>query len=449
MQYARALPPLFGLPRGDELRALHAQVLAGGPGVAGHRHFWLSDVSAHARPGFSAVLHMASNRTLASECVNGEGLQNRAMGDGVLTMQVTGAEYRGAAPVWRWSLAPGATALQDALVYDCANAQVRGGAAFVGGASDGWRGTAAMALARVDANHSLAARKAWAFLDDGVVALGAAIASDGVRNVATAIEQRLLDGDVWYVQGTAGPALLPPGSLLSAPDLQWVWHAGVAYVLLAALAPAPASAFAVSSRVQTGSLANITQGPPDPIALPVFLAYLHHGTATAAAAASFAYAIVPVAAPADAPAAIAAFSARTAVVANGGDASAVCRSAPNSTTVWALHAVFWPPPTTTSAAGAAPAAPRAAAPCPAVAADAPAVVTVSLDAATQRLTVAAAAPLRGQAGSALRVTLAGTRADGPACAPTPDGTGTVVTLALPTGVAAGSSAVEECVLQSR
>jgi len=447
VQYVRALPPLFGLPRGDELRALHAQVLAGGgPGAAGHRHFWLSDVSAHARPGFSAVLHMASNRTLNSECVNGEGIQNRAMGDGVLTTQVTGAEYRGAAPVWRWSLAPGATALQDALAYDCANAQVRGGAAFVGGASDGWRGSAAMALARDDANHSLAARKAWAFLDDGVVALGSMIASDGARNVATAIEQRLLDGAVWFAQGGAGaaPTLLPPGSLLSAPDVAWVWHAGIAYALLAPPAPAPAAAFAVSSRTQSGSLADITQGPPDPISLPVFLAYLHHGNATAAAPASFAYAIIPgVAAPSDAPAAVAAFAAQTAIVTDG-DATAVCRQAPNATAAWALHAVFWPPP---AGAAALPAARRAAAPpCPAVQADAPAIVTLSLDAATRRVTVAAAAPLRGQAGSALRVTLAGTRAAGAACAPTPDGSGTVFTLALPAGVAAGSSAVVECVL---
>jgi hypothetical protein len=75
---------------------------------------------------------------------------------------------------------------------------------------------------------------------------------------------------------------------------------------------------------------------------------------------------------------------------------------------------------------------------------------VSFDAAARRITVAAAAPLRGQAGSALRVTLAGTRAAGAACAPSPDGTGTVFTLTLPAGAAAaGSSVVEECVLAAQ
>jgi len=147
-----------------------------------------------------------------------------------------------------------------------------------------------------------------------------------------------------------------------------------------------------------------------------------------------------IAAPADAPAAVAAFAARTAVIADGsnGSATAVCREAPNATAAWALHAVFWPD---------APAALRAAAPCPAVEADAPAVLSLSLDVA-RRITVAAAAPLRGQAGSALHVTLAGTRAAGAACAPTPDGTGTIFTLALPAGPAAGSSVVVECVLSA-
>jgi chondroitin AC lyase len=464
VQYARALPPLFSLPRGDELRALHAQVLAAGPGVSGHRHFWLSDVAAHARPGFSTVLHMVSNRTLASECVNGEGLQNRAMGDGLLTTQVTGAEYRGAAPVWRWSLAPGVTALQDALAYDCGNAQVRGGSAFVGGASDSWRGTAAMALARNDANHSLVALKAWAFLDDGVVALGTAIASDGSRNVATAIEQRLLDGEVWFAQGAGAPAMLPPGSLLSAPDIAWVWHAGVAYALMAPLVPAPSATLAISSRSQSGSLANITQGPTDPITLPVFLAYLHHGNATAAAPASFAYAIIPgVAAPADAPTAVAAFLASTTIVVNGsgiGGSTNLCRASPNATTEWALHAVFWPPPAASphheaAQAARARAAPRASqsaasSPCPAVEVDAPAVVVVSLDAATSRVTIGASAPLREQAGSALHVTLVGVHAAGSACAPAANGSpGTVVTLTLPAGVVAGSSVVATCVLQAR
>jgi hypothetical protein len=207
----------------------------------------------------------------------------------------------------------------------------------------------------------------------------------------------------------------------------------------------PGAAVAVSSRTQQGSLAAITQGPPDPIALPVFLAYVHHGNASARAPADYAYAILPgVAAPADAPAAVAAFAARTAVVNGAAGAQAVCRAQPNASTAWALHAVFWPP----AAPRAAPAPLRAAAPCPAVLADAPAVVTLSADAAAQRITVAAAAPLRAQAGSALAITLADTRADGPACALTPDGTGTVVTVQLPSGALAGSSAVAQCTLRS-
>lgn len=75
--YGRLLRHFSAYPRGSEMEAFAAQVEAGdgSGGVVGHRHFWLSDYSTHQRAEFALSLHSFSNRTLNTECVNGEGVQ--------------------------------------------------------------------------------------------------------------------------------------------------------------------------------------------------------------------------------------------------------------------------------------------------------------------------------------------------------------------------------------
>jgi len=489
--YARLLPPLYGHARGDEVRAFHDQVMSGGGGVAGHARFWRTDYSVHARPAFSFSLHTFSNRTLNSECVNGEGVQNRGMADGLLTLHVSGREYRAHPPVWRWSLVPGATALQGP-VYTCANAQVAAErAAFVGGVTDGWLGAACQDLHRIDGGHALDARKAWFFVEGGAIALGAGIASDGALNVATAVEQRLRAGEVWVALDGAPsePIALQAGNLTLRTDIAWVWHDGVATAFLARPAPASASAaVGVSNRDQSGSLAAIVStASPAPITLPTFLLYIHHGAATAASAGSYAYAVLPsVSSPAAAAAAVAALTASTAVVANSADVQAVCASAPNASTAWMLEAVFWPPPPPQRAASATTPLARtlelaATAPCAAVSVDSPALILVSVGSAAaaaavrrhegvtgaiprhgnsegatgarsalqppalpQSLVVTASSPL---AVASVDVTVSGVIATGAACRPAPAGSGTIVAVALPTGDHAGSSSTVTCIIQ--
>jgi hypothetical protein len=46
----------------------------------GHTRFHRSDFSVHAREHFTLALHTFSNRTVNTECVNGEGTQNRYAG---------------------------------------------------------------------------------------------------------------------------------------------------------------------------------------------------------------------------------------------------------------------------------------------------------------------------------------------------------------------------------
>ena len=174
--------------------------------------------------------------------------------------------------------------------YSCSgtNAQIRDPAerlSFVGGvAADDGNGVACMDLRRIESNSTLVARKAWFFMDQGVVALGAGIASDGRFNIITTLEQRRLDlvTGVWY--GTTNDSLpqrVPDDSLLQIPQQAWVWHAGSTYGLLAppsgdsVTLMDPATYLAISTRVQTGRWSEITQGPDTdtPLAIPTFLRY--------------------------------------------------------------------------------------------------------------------------------------------------------------------------------
>ena len=454
--YARILPSFVAYPRGAEVSAFAAQVAAGdgSGGWIGHSRFWRSDVTAHARQGFAFVLHSLSNRTLNTECVNGEGLQNRAIGDGALTTHVTGAEYRDVAPTWRWSLVPGTTELQDAITYTCANAQITDSAQrapFVGGAGDGRVDVACHDMRRTDGDATLVARKAFVFLDDGVIALGAGIAaapSSGGRathNVTTSIEQRALAGTVYVgLRVNPGtPLALVNNSLYESGDVAWIWHDGVTYGLLTPPEPASRGALVgVSTRTQVGAWSDVVDGAPNvTLAQPTFLTYIHHGdAATSSSPGAYAYAILPGAStPVEGGAAFLAFTHSHAVVANTPDLHAVCNS---GGAAWALHAVFWPP----NAAPDSPPTPApAAAPCPAVSSSHAALVVIA--AASDVLTVTAADPMIEGRKATLKLTVEGVTATGTACRPAPGG-GTLVTIPLPLqSSTVGSSVTVACNLQ--
>ena len=479
--YSSALSAHFALllghfsnrSRGDELDGLRRQCVSNGShdvSVEGHSHYFQSDAAAHVRgaapaaagaagaPGFSLTLHMFSNRTLNTECVNGEGLQNRAMADGLLTFQVRGDEYRDVAPVWRWALAPDTTELQTGAPYTCngtEGAQVTSAGerrAFVGGAGDGWLGVAALDFRRVDAGSALAARKSWHFFEEGAVAVGAGIVSDGRFNVTTAMEQsapppgaRLLVGFSNGTQAWCGGFC--DGRLL-APDVEFLsWDASTSVFLLPALLPPAGAAggarLGVDTRPQTGAWADVTQGPATPVSLPMFSAWIHHGPVTAATPGAYAYAVLSsAAANATAPgAAAAAFRAATTVTEATPSRHVVCRAAPNRTIAWHVSLVTWPPAETTVAAADAPLRGHhggdgggGGGACPSVTASAPSLALASLSVDGGMLTVTAASPLA--AGAPLRVSIAGLQLAGAptaACLPGAAGGMDVVLDTPPTG----------------
>ncbi|UCD51680.1 MAG: polysaccharide lyase 8 family protein [Phycisphaerales bacterium] len=198
------------------------------PGAAntlvGHKHFWRSDISVHRRPTWYASVKMSSTRVIGAETCNSENMLGLHLGDGVTYFHRTGAEYEDLFPVWDWQRLPGATCAQSDGTLVPSSKRCRGRSDLVGGVSDGDRGAAAMEYVR----DGLRARKAWFFLDQAVVCLGAGIDSDGPDSVLTSINQCALKGPITVSTGQAVHEVRRGEQLTD--NLAWVHHDGVGYV---------------------------------------------------------------------------------------------------------------------------------------------------------------------------------------------------------------------------
>ncbi len=267
--------------------------LPGASGPRGNRHFWRSDVMVH-RPGrFYASVRMHSTRTLATEVrVNRENLKGYHLADGVCFLMQRGDEYHGIQPVWDWRKLPGATCRDtvEPLPYG-SDVSLLGTTAFVGGVSDGQVGVAAMDYDK----DGVRAHKAWFFLADGWVALGAGIHSTTDDPVTTSINQCLLRSEPHLLrEGEVAPLAEPR---LCSDDLCGVFHDGVGYYLLAP------QLTVVQAVPQNGTWTSIEEASPNTgvVTQDVFSLWIEHGPRTSECAPSedatsegaYAYRVVP------------------------------------------------------------------------------------------------------------------------------------------------------------
>jgi hypothetical protein len=430
--------------------------------LSGHKHFHLSDYNVHSRSNYAFSLHCFSNRTLNTECVNGEGLQNRAIADGALFLYVTGREYTNHPPVWIWSLLPGVTSLQSGLRYTCDNAQVTAPqerTPFVGAASDGWNGAACMDFFRVDTvanvSTSLIVKKMWAFFDDGVVAVNSGIhTSDSSANATTGIEQRILDGRYVlfsylcpsHIAASFGVTPinrvliglsnhssfeLDAGATLAldASQVSWLLHNGTVVVIIAASA---GSILHVSTVSQNGSWSKITQGPDDPQSIPTFLAFVEHSRSVLPAFS--AVALLPTSDNDHASAQNSASNFLSSISEMNYDDKVpfVCRARPNASLLWmAAGAVFQPSANSRPSVSLCPSISTTAACVFMVANHISGVITVTISNPNRELNV-----------TAITVAIQDVQAKGQFCVPSAEGTS--VTVALPTGLQSGSSSTVAC-----
>lgn len=188
-------------------------------GVVGNRHFWDSDTMVHRRADFVLVVRMRSKRTVAARCINGACLGAQHVADGSLQLYPTDAaalRYLDMPAVWDWHSLPGITAPTDTPFLPCDPKQseaigynwpmLMGGASFVGGASDGEYGAAAMEFGPTGLLHStgfVLSRSHFAF-DNAVVVLGTGLQAVGTPlRIATTVANERLSGMVWVDDGRA------------------------------------------------------------------------------------------------------------------------------------------------------------------------------------------------------------------------------------------------------
>ncbi|MEX0886544.1 MAG: polysaccharide lyase family 8 super-sandwich domain-containing protein [Phycisphaeraceae bacterium] len=278
--------------RRDELDALAAHVAAGapaaGPPVTGMRYHWRSDFATWHRAAASFFVKTVSDRTHHTEQINSENLLGEYLNAGAHYLLVRGDEYLNVMPAWNWQRVPGTTTFADP-----ARRAFPQRSPLAGGVEDGRGGAVAFEMAHEHETASLRARKAWFFDDDAIVALGAGLTADA--DVLTTLNQCRLNGPVVAeVDGEARP--LPAGEhRLDRPA--WLWHDGVAYILL------QPAALRVTNDVQRGSWQRINrQGDDTSVEIEMFTASIDHGPSIVDA--TYAYTIMPgVAAPEAAPAA--------------------------------------------------------------------------------------------------------------------------------------------------
>ncbi|MBF0244263.1 MAG: hypothetical protein HQL31_03190, partial [Planctomycetes bacterium] len=202
--------------RGGEYRSLLFASARGASSVLGNRLFSCSDIMTHHTEGGYVSARVTSNRILNADlaCCGGEGRLCHHMADGATCIMVDGGEYRDLFPVWDWKRIPGTTVEQNGNFVE-STLRHFGKQPFAGGVSDGRVGCLSMDFQW----HTLQARKAWFFLPQGVVALGAGIHSNSRTPVHTTINQCHLRGKVW-LQGET-EALEPGLHPLRAGSTLW------------------------------------------------------------------------------------------------------------------------------------------------------------------------------------------------------------------------------------
>ncbi|NBW96543.1 MAG: hypothetical protein EBR28_07375, partial [Planctomycetia bacterium] len=252
--------------------------------LVGHKHFWNSDYTAHHRAGFSATVKVSSTRTLEPESINGEGLKNLHLADGVNLVQQRGDEYTGIQPIWDWRRLPGTTTEQGTYSLTPPGGLTNpGSTGFAGGVSDGRNGASVLDYSALNVK----AHKAWFFFDDVEVALGAGIdATAATSPVITTLNQTFQKGAVSWGTTSGSTGSLASGTQTRS-DVSWVLHDGVGYVF------PTAQSVTVQAAVQSGSWSALATSNTSTALVTgsVFSLQVNHGTAPSGG--SYSYAILP------------------------------------------------------------------------------------------------------------------------------------------------------------
>ncbi|KAJ6604690.1 polysaccharide lyase family 8 protein, partial [Mycena vulgaris] len=251
--------------------------------LEGNRMFYDNDYMVHRGSNYVATLKMYSSRSRNTECTNLANPFGFHLSDGALRTYLQGNEYEDIAAAMDWNLVPGTTVDYGGTPLNCGQTQFAGIENFVGGASDGKLGIAAMRFTN-PLTHNLHWQKTWFFLADDVqLVMVSNISSATNATVISVLDQRRHDGAV----------VLDSSTRLSASSFaqhgvraQSLWHGGVGYSFYS-----PADTFSLSVQVgeKTGNWTAIGTSTQPPETVDLFSAWIVHDSLNT----SLAYTIFP------------------------------------------------------------------------------------------------------------------------------------------------------------
>ncbi|CAH1787132.1 unnamed protein product [Owenia fusiformis] len=241
--------------RKEELENVITRYQNNGPTSAsnaliGNRGLFASDMMVHHRLGYMASVRMFSTRTVRPETwVNPRRTINPYgyyFGDGFVFLtrddNEFGIRHNEVFKYYDWEKIPGTTVVYSGDVPQEGMERVGGtpnyphhisNAKFVGSASDGMYGAAAMVYDRPTVNITM--KKSWFLFDDEIVCLGSDLSlrenytSLGLP-IITTLNQIVQDGDIVYMAPTGSWQYADWNNTTSVPNARWIHHDNMGYV---------------------------------------------------------------------------------------------------------------------------------------------------------------------------------------------------------------------------
>lgn len=189
------------------------------------------------------------------------------LADGVHHNYLVGNEYEDISAAWDWNLIPGITTDYGNTPLVCGNEGLLGVETFVGGASTGKIGMAAMRYTN-PVTKALKWQKAWFFFDDDVQqVMVSGLLSKSNAPVYSVLDQRRHKGPV-YVNGVEKQTSNNTG-------VQSLWHGGVGYKFSDDGLPV-----SVQIGQKTGDWSKIGTSTQPPTTVDLFAAWIPHPSLT-------------------------------------------------------------------------------------------------------------------------------------------------------------------------
>ncbi len=251
------------------------------PQLNGTKHFWRSDMTVHRSPNWFATLKMSSYRVQATEALNRENLKGYFLGDGNYFLNVDGNEYEDIFPYLNWKKLPGVTNFQNPEPLKVLTSSgYRNKGDFTGGVVSGKNGISAFQLNR----DSLTGNKAYFWLNDEMICLGANLNTDLKQPIFTTINQTKQKGPVYFNDGSLKEL---KDTTYNSKSIKWVYQNKIGYYNL------QSSNISISSKKQTGSWGDIAfiYDKEKPITKPVFTLEIAHDVSLKSG--NYAYALIP------------------------------------------------------------------------------------------------------------------------------------------------------------